>query len=186
MFFFESFGFSLSLSFHRCPISIPVSSGGWAIGLLAAQLHRNVVSPNHRSNNSSNNKPKGYIANIRPTVMVFGNCVGGTARRFRCALLLLLLPHLIVLVAQPPNILTVYEQYKCWNFSFCSPSVVTASKVNSYGLNGLGLILGRTFSASPRLHWRLPSFLASAYWPSAGADIKRVWNFIPHIRLRSG
>jgi hypothetical protein len=47
-FFSESFGFPLSVSFHRCSMFTHVSSGGWTKGPLAAQFSRDIVSP-HRN-----------------------------------------------------------------------------------------------------------------------------------------
>jgi hypothetical protein len=43
--------FSLAVSFHRCPIFIRVSSGGWAMGPPVAQFHRDIVSPHRNINN---------------------------------------------------------------------------------------------------------------------------------------
>jgi hypothetical protein len=40
LFFSESFGFPMSVSFHRCSIFTHVSSGKWTKGPLAAHFHR--------------------------------------------------------------------------------------------------------------------------------------------------
>jgi hypothetical protein len=47
--FSESFGFPLSISFHRCSILTRVSPGGWTRGLLGAQFHRDIVSLHRNS-----------------------------------------------------------------------------------------------------------------------------------------
>jgi hypothetical protein len=49
--FSESFGFLLSVSFHRCSIFTYIS-GWWARGPLAAQFHRDIVSPHRNINNN--------------------------------------------------------------------------------------------------------------------------------------
>jgi hypothetical protein len=43
VFFSESFGFPLSVLFHRYSIFTNISFGGWTRGPLAAQFHRDVV-----------------------------------------------------------------------------------------------------------------------------------------------
>ncbi|XP_021916579.1 tetratricopeptide repeat protein 5-like isoform X2 [Zootermopsis nevadensis] len=41
----ELFGFPLQVTFHHCYIFTHVSCGGWTMGLLKAQFHRDIVSP---------------------------------------------------------------------------------------------------------------------------------------------
>lgn len=152
--FFRVFRFSPVIMIPPLLLIAHVSSGGWAMGPLAARFHRNVVWAGH-----CNNRHNDHVTNIKPQVTVFRNWAGGTARRFRCAFLLLRLSLFTFLVAKPQNILTESEQCKSWNVSFCS-FLVTVSKVNSCGLNRLGLILDRiifyaTTSAHLSSHWVL-------------------------------
>jgi hypothetical protein len=50
--FSKSFGFPLSVSFHRCSIFTHISSGGWTKGPLEAQFHRDIVLPHPNNNNN--------------------------------------------------------------------------------------------------------------------------------------
>jgi hypothetical protein len=43
--FSESFGFLLSISFHRCSIFTHVSSGGWTMGPIAAAVPQRQPHP---------------------------------------------------------------------------------------------------------------------------------------------
>jgi hypothetical protein len=66
--FSESFGFTLSISLRRCSICPHISSGGWTKGLLAAQFHRDIVSP-HRNNynNGRNHCTDNYLLYTKGT-----------------------------------------------------------------------------------------------------------------------
>jgi hypothetical protein len=49
--FAESFGSPLSISFHHCFTFSHVSSGGWTMEPLAAQLHTGIVSQHYNNKN---------------------------------------------------------------------------------------------------------------------------------------
>jgi hypothetical protein len=56
IFLSESFGFPLSVLFHRCSIFTHESSGGWTKGLLEAQFHRDTIAPHRNNNNTHHNR----------------------------------------------------------------------------------------------------------------------------------